>query len=106
MTRGESGSETVRLDLNNPVFQRQLFALEKAQQLNVLITLRKLSSMTWQQVYRDRGLKWELIYSRTGPHSSRLYSLRISRGFRAIAYRDKEWLRILSLHADHDSAYR
>ncbi|MFO1430334.1 MAG: hypothetical protein U1F76_09380 [Candidatus Competibacteraceae bacterium] len=99
-------SDAVRLDLNNPVFQRQLFALEKAQQLSVLATLRKLSGMTWQQVYQDQGLKWEILYSRLGPHGGRLYSLRISKGFRATAYRDEDWRRLLSLHAEHDSAYR
>ena len=106
MTAGEDGSDQVRLDLNNPVFQQQLFALEKAQQSSVLATLRKLSGMTWQQVYQDRGLKWELIHSRTGPHGGRLYSLRIGKGFRAIAYRDQVWMRMLSLYPDHDSAYR
>jgi hypothetical protein len=35
----------------------------------------------------------------------RLYSMRISRGCRAVAWRDGEWLRLLSLHPDHDSAY-
>lgn len=100
-------ADVVRLDLNNPVFQRQLFALQKAQQLAVLATLRKLASMSWAQVYQDRGLKWEAIYSRTGPDGGRLYSLRISQGFRAVAYRDEGgWLRLLSLHPDHDSAYR
>lgn len=54
-------SDLVRLDLNNAVFQRQLFALEKTQQLGVLATLRKLSELRWPQVYPDRGLKWELI---------------------------------------------
>ena len=49
-------SESVRLDLNNPVFQRQLFALEKNEQLSVLNTLRKVASMTWQQIYQYSGL--------------------------------------------------
>ena len=98
MTGGKDESDAVRLDLNNPVFQRQLFALEKAQQNSVLATFRKLSGMTWRQVYQDRGLKWELIYSRIGPHGGRLYSLRIGKGFRAVAYRDGVWMRILSLH--------
>ncbi|MCC6134471.1 MAG: hypothetical protein LM550_15365 [Candidatus Contendobacter sp.] len=100
-------SDLVRLDLNNAVFQRPLFALEKAQQLGVLATLRKLSELRWPQVYPDRGLKWELIHSRIGPGGHRLHSLRISQGFRAVAYRDDGgWLRMLSLHPDHDSAYR
>jgi hypothetical protein len=99
------GAGTIRLDLNNPVFQRQLFAVTKEQQLAVLRSLRKLSRMTWDQVYGDPGLRWEAIVSRPGPGGSRLYSLRISKGFRAIAYRDGEWLRLLTLHPDHDSAY-
>lgn len=107
MTARAGESENVRLDLNNAVFQRQLFALEKAQQLGVLATLRKLAGLRWPQVYQDRGLRWELIHSRSGPDGRRLYSLRISQGFRAVAYRDDGgWLRLLSLHPDHDSAYR
>jgi len=54
MTARAGESDTVRLDLNNPVFQRQLFALEKAQQLGVLSTLRKHSGLRWPQVYQDR----------------------------------------------------
>ena len=100
-------SDLVRLDLNNAVFQRQLFALEKAQQLGVLATVRKLAGLRWPQVYQDRGLRWELIHSRIRPDGHRLYSLRISQGFRAVADRDNGgWLRWLSLHPDHDSAYR
>ena len=45
MTARAGESDTVRLDLNNPVFQRQLFALEKAQQLAVLAMLRKHSGL-------------------------------------------------------------
>jgi hypothetical protein len=107
MNARASESDLVRLDLNNAVFQRQLFALEKAQQLNVLPTLRKRSALRWPQVYQDRGLRWELIHSRIGPDGHRLYSFRISQGFRAVAYRDDGgWLRSLSLHPDHDLAYR
>jgi hypothetical protein len=95
----------LHLDLNNPEFQQQLFALEKASQRSVLSTLAKLSKMTWEGVYRDAGLKWEALVSRVGPHGGRLYSLRIGKGFRAVACRQENWLRILSLHPDHDSAY-
>ena len=98
-------SQALKLDLNNPVFQKQLFDLAKEKQLSVLKTLWKLSNMAWNQVYQDQGLKWELIYSRSGPHNKRLYTLRIGRGFRAVAYRDGQWLRLLSLHPDYDSAY-
>ena len=97
---------SIRLDLNNPVFQRILFKLTKNDQRNILNTLSKLADMTWQQIYSDRGLKWETILSQKGPDSGRIYSFRISKGFRGIGYRDRSWLRILSLHPDHDSAYK
>ncbi|QFY42231.1 hypothetical protein F6R98_05995 [Candidatus Methylospira mobilis] len=96
---------TLRLDLNSPVFQRDLFVLEKAEQTALLSTLKRLSTMSWPQVYADRGLKWEAIHSRQGPNGQRLYSFRASKVFRVLGYRDGPWLRILSLHADHDSAY-
>lgn len=100
-----AGAARVRLDLNNPEFQGQLFALEKSEQRNVLNTLRKLSQLTWVQLYSDRGLKWEAVLSRTGPAGERLYSLRISQKARAVVLREGEWLRLLTLHPDHDSAY-
>ena len=49
----------VRLDLNNPVFQENLLTLQKAERHTALETLNKLRQMTWNQVYRDSGLKWE-----------------------------------------------
>jgi hypothetical protein len=95
----------VQLDLNNPVFQKAWFALEHEESLAVLATLRRISQMEWQQLYSDRGLRWEAILSRSGPGGGRLYSLRVTRQVRAVAYREKDVLRMLSLHADHDSAY-
>lgn len=67
----------IRLDLNNPVFQSQLFNLTKEQQTSVLSSLRKISNMTWNQLYRDAGFNWEVILSRTGPHGGKIYSLRL-----------------------------
>ena len=61
--------------------------------------------MSWEQLQSSKGLRWELIQSRQGPAGERLYSLRISRSCRALAWRDGPWLRLLSLHPDHDSAY-
>lgn len=99
-------SASLQLDLNSPAFQEQLFALGKDEQRSILNSLSKLSRMTWQQVHLDPGLRWEAIVSRVGPYGGRLYSFRAGRGFRAIAYRQEDWLRILTLHPDHDSAYR
>jgi len=97
--------DTILIDLNSQVFQRDLFALNKQEQTALLSTLKKIRSMTWRQIHVDAGLKWEIIHSRQGPNGQRLYSFRIGRAFRAVAYREGQWLRLLSLHPDHDSAY-
>ena len=96
----------LRLDLNSPECQRALFMLDKDEQRMVLTTLGKLFKMTWEQVYRDAGLRCEAILWKKGPSGQRLSSLRIGRGFRALATRDRDFLRLLTLHPDHDAAYK
>ena len=96
----------IQLDLNNPEFQANLSSLEKPEAWSVLKTLKLLQVMTWEQIQTSKGLRWELIQSRQGPDGQRLYSMRISQSCRAVAWRDGLWLRFLSLHPDHDSAYR
>ena len=95
----------VRLDLNNPVFQQQWFSLEKDDRLAVLNCWGKLATMDWNAVYRDKGLRWELIQSRTAPDNGRLFSIRITQKLRAVVKRTGDFLEFLTLHADHDSAY-
>ena len=53
----------IRLDLNNPVFQEQLLTLQKAERHAALDTLNKIRQLTWNQLYRDTGIKWEKITS-------------------------------------------
>jgi hypothetical protein len=96
----------IALDLNNPEFQSDWFALERDEALAVLATLRKILRLDWTQLYGDPGLRWEAILSRPGPAGQRLYSLRVTKRVRAIAYREGEFMRFLSLHPDHDSAYK
>ncbi len=99
-------SALVRLDLNAPTFQAQFFALEKNDIQAIVSTLRKIAQMTWEQVYRDKGLRWELLHSYHAPtRGEKRYSLRVGKSFRAIAFGDEAWLRVLTLHPDHDSAY-
>jgi hypothetical protein len=96
----------VRLDLNNPVFQRDLFGLQKPERLAALDTLAKLRRLTWHQVYRDKGLRWEKITSLKSPSGiDALYSLRITQARRAVAYRKGDFLCLLSIPPDHDAAY-
>lgn len=99
-------SDKVLLDLNNPVFQEDLLSLPKDAAVRILSTLRKVRQIEWAEVYRDKGLRWELVQSKLGPQGQRLYTIRIDQGFRALVYRDGQHMRFLSLHADHDSAYK
>lgn len=68
--------------------------------------LRKILQMSWQQVYQDKGLNWEKIKSRPGPAGQALYSFRISQKIRGVACRDGDFMRVLAIHEDHDSAYK
>jgi hypothetical protein len=97
---------TVRLDLNNPVFQDNLLSLQKPERLAALETLNKIRQLTWNQLYRDKALKWEKISSVTPPRGiTAIYSLRITRARRATAYREGEFIRFLSIAPDHDATY-
>lgn len=96
----------VLLDLNNPTFQNNLFGLQKPERLAALDTLKKIRQLTWAQVYRDNGLKWEKIVSVRPPAGiDAIYSLRITQGRRATALRDGLYMRMLSVAPDHDSTY-
>jgi hypothetical protein len=95
----------VRLDLNSPEFQDVLFQLEAAELKQVIASLRRLSGLDWANLYRHNGFQWEAIEHLTAPNRGKVYSLRLSRRIRALAYRDGDFLRFLSLHPDHESAY-
>jgi len=97
---------TVRLDPNNPIFQENLLTLQKPERLAALDTLDRLRQMTWSQVYRDKGLNWEKILSVKPPAGiDAIYSLRITQSRRAIAYRDGDFIRLLTVAPDHDATY-
>jgi hypothetical protein len=101
-----SSTALVRLDLNNPVFQGNLLTLQKPERHAALDTLNKIRQLTWDQVYRDNGLKWEKISSVAPPVGvDAIYSLRITQARRATAYRDGEFMRFLTVALDHDSTY-
>jgi|SRR3989344_5913230 len=95
----------IKIDLNNPEFQKDSFQLEKNEQVALIKTLKKISRLTWAELYNDHGLKWEAILSKKTPSGERIYSFRFSQKYRATALRQNEFLRLLTLHVDHDSAY-
>lgn len=98
-------NKNVQLDLNNEVFQQGWFRLEKDEQQRVLDTLKKISQLTWDQVYRDQGLKWEKIVSLPQRGGYAVYSLRITRSRRVTALRQDNFMRFLTVEPDHDSTY-
>ena len=71
-------SDQVLLDLNNPVFQEDLFSLGKEEASRVFLALRKLKRLSWSEVHKDKGLRWELVQSKRGPGGMRLYTIRIT----------------------------
>ena len=98
--------QLVKLDLNNPNFQSKLLDLDKTEWVRLRATLKKLRQMDWQQVYQDQGLKWEKITSISLPHGiAAVYSLRVTQSCRATAYRDGDFMRLLTISIDHDATY-
>lgn len=99
-------SKLVKLDLNNPEFQKNLLELDKSERNRVLDTLKKLLKLNWDQVYRDPGLKWEKITSvRPLKGMEAIYSVRITQARRATALREGEFIRFLTVQPDHDATY-
>lgn len=92
--------------MNNPEFQQDLFKLEKPEQAALIKTLKKISHLTWPELYIDHGLKWENISSKRTSFGDRLYSFRFLQKCRATVFRQDDFLRLLTLHTDHDSTYK
>ena len=95
----------IKIDLNNPDFQRDFFNLEKQEQTALLNTLKSIHQLDWQALYKHKGLRWETISSKKTSTGKSIYSFRFSKKYRTTALREEEFLRILALHTDHDSAY-
>jgi hypothetical protein len=112
-----ASSPTVLLDINSPLFLEALFLLEKndkIQLLRQLEQLEKVSRLTWDQVQRDPGLKWEKInpipvglnkYLRNDEQIV-IYSIRLSQSKRVVVTRQGNFMRFLALPLDHDSTYQ
>lgn len=98
---------TILLDLNNPVFQEQLFALNLDEVGDVLAAFKKLKKLDWLTLYKHKGFHWEDAgHTVLAPNGSTIKSIRVTQKVRALAYRDGDFVRFLSLHFDHESAYR
>lgn len=96
-------SKKILLDINSPIFQEDLFALEKEEQRALLGILKKIKQLTWNELYKSKGIRWEVILSKHTSSGDRIYSLRFSKKYRATAYREKDYMVMIALHSDHDS---
>lgn len=96
----------IKIDMNDSEFQQTMFSLEKNELVAFLKTLKKISQLSWEQLYSDNGLKWEKITSKKLKSGEHLYSFRFSQKYRAVAARQNIFLKLLMLHTDHDSAYK
>lgn len=97
--------EPIRLDLNSPEFQDVLLSIEQEELRQVAAALRRLRELDWNALYRHTGFRWEAIRHLKAPNGSTVHSLRFNQRIRGLAYRDGTFLRFVSLHPDHDSAY-
>ena len=95
----------MKIDLNFPDFQKELFKLERNELFAFIKTLKILSRMDFDQFRRSPGLNLEKLKNIKTRKGLPIYSIRISRSFRAILSMEGEYLRFISLHPDHDSAY-
>jgi hypothetical protein len=97
----------VKLDLNNPDFQQEwLYKLEQEQAEALRRQLGRIIKYEWDQLYNVSSLKWEKIESKTTSKGNNVYTFRFSDKYRATGYRDGEYLVVMNLHPDHNSAYR
>jgi hypothetical protein len=95
----------IRLDLNNPAFQDVFFSLQADELKHVVASLRRLREFDWPGLYRHPGFQWEAVRHLKAFNGATVYSLRLGHRIRAIAIREGDFLRLISLHPDHDSAY-
>ncbi len=96
----------MKLDLNFPDFQKDLFKIEKNELYALIKTLRTLSRMDFDQLRHSSGLNLERIKTMKTRKGNPIYSIRITRSFRATLTIEGNYLRFISLHPDHDSAYK
>jgi len=101
----------VQVDLEFPRIQGELAELTLGQLTEVRACIEKIQKMTWAQILatssktQKRGLNWEVLDQRTASGCV-VASIRVTEKFRARVTRDAEHMRFISLHPDHDSAYK
>ncbi len=110
---GSTQNELVQCDLEFPTLQDQLKKPKSLDFAAFFNKVEKINEMTWQQVYATsskgkakRGLNWEALPNQRTASGGTVASIRITDKFRARVTRDGVFMRFISLHPDHDSAYK
>ncbi len=96
----------MKIDLNFPPFQQDLFSLDKTQLTAFVKSVKKINIMDLRQVQQSSGLNLEKIKNLKTSNGKTLYSIRMSKSFRAVICIEDDFIRFISLHPDHDSAYK
>ena len=96
----------MKIDLNFPPFQQDLFSLDKTQLTAFVKSVKKINKMDLRQVRQSSGLNLEKIKNLKTSNGKTLYSIRMSKSFRAVICIEDDFIRFISLHPDHNSAYK
>ena len=96
----------MKIDLNFPPFQQDLFSLDKTQLTAFVKSAKKINKMDLRQVRQSSELNLEKIKNLKTSNGKTLYSIRMSKSFRAVICIEDDFIRFISLHPDHDSAYK
>ena len=96
----------MKIDLNFPPFQQDLFSLDKTQLTAFVKSVKKINKMDLRRVQQSSGLNLEKIKNLKTSNGKTLYSIRMSKSFRAVICIEDDFIRFISLHPDHNSAYK
>ena len=103
--------ELVKVDLGYSRVQLELANLYYDQVTELENCVEKIKQMTWAQVLatssqtQKRGLNWEVLLDQRTAFGKVIATIRVTQKFRARVSRDGVFMRFISLHPDHDSAY-
>ena len=109
---GSTQGELVRRDLEFPPFQKQLEDLDFSHREAFFKSIEKIGRMTWQQIFDTasggkgkRGLNWEKLHGQITRSGHPIAAIRVTLKHRARVSRQGSFMRFISLHPDHDSAF-
>ncbi len=111
--KGTTQHMNVLVDVSFPRFMEALAGLQEDDQDAILNTIDKIQKMTWDDVYKTssktagqkRGINYEPLDQQTAS-GRKMATIRASAKIRIRVCRDEQFMRFISIHVDHDSAYK